>query len=190
MKICFATNNQNKLKEIKAAVEDVEIVGLSAIGCTEELPENQTTLEGNSLEKASYVFENYKTNCFADDTGLEVDFLSGAPGVYSARYAGSHGDSEANMQLLLDNLKGEDNRNAQFKTVITLMLEGQKHQFTGIAKGTITTEKSGIDGFGYDPIFIQEGYNITFAEMSMEEKNTISHRGKAVRKLISFLNKA
>ena len=188
MKICFATNNKNKLKEIKLAVEGIEIIGLSDIGCSEELPENQTTLEGNSLEKASYVFDNFKENCFADDTGLEVDALNGAPGVYSARYAGKHGDSEANMQLLLKNLEGKTNRSAQFKTIITLILEGKEHQFEGIAKGSISLAKVGLDGFGYDPIFTPEGYNITFAEMSMQEKNEISHRGKAVRKLVSFLN--
>ena len=189
MKICFATNNQNKLKEIKAAVQGIEVVGLKDVGCLEELPENQDTLEGNSLEKASYLFDNYKENCFADDTGLEVEALDRAPGVYSARYAGEHGNSEKNMQLLLENLEGNENRKAQFRTVITLILNGENHQFEGIAKGTITKEKSGSDGFGYDPIFIPEGYEITFAEMSLEEKNKISHRGIAVRKLVDFLNK-
>ncbi len=189
MKICFATNNKNKLQEIKSAVKDIEILGLADIGCREELPENQTTLEGNSLEKANYVFDNYQQDCFADDTGLEIEELGNEPGVYSARYAGTHGDSEANMQLVLKNLKGKENRKAQFKTVITLILNDKKHQFEGVAKGEITLEKVGVDGFGYDPIFVPEGYSITFAEMSMEEKNAISHRGKAVRKLIDFLNK-
>jgi XTP/dITP diphosphohydrolase len=188
MKICFATNNKNKLKEIRAAVQSIEIVGLSSIGCTEELPENQDTLEGNSLEKANYVFENYQENCFADDTGLEVESLSGSPGVYSARYAGEHNDSEANMQLLLQNMSGKVNRKAQFKTVITLILDNQTHQFEGICKGELAQGKVGVDGFGYDPIFIPEGYKITFAEMSMEEKNKISHRGIAVRELVAFLN--
>ena len=188
MKICFATNNKNKLKEIKSSVSAIEVVSLSSIGCTEELPENQDTLEGNSLEKAQYVTDNYKIDCFADDTGLEVAVLNNAPGVYSARYAGPHNDSEANMNLLLQNLKGITNRKAQFKTIITLILDGQTHQFEGIAKGEITEEKVGADGFGYDPIFKPTGYDITFAEMSIEEKNKISHRGIAVRKLIYFLN--
>jgi XTP/dITP diphosphohydrolase len=188
MEICFATNNKNKLKEIKLAVQGIDILGLEEIGCSEELPENQTTLAGNSLEKASFVFDHYKANCFADDTGLEVEALNGEPGVYSARYAGEHGDSEANMQLLLKNLEGLQNRNAQFKTIITLILNDEKHQFEGIAKGAITLVKTGVDGFGYDPIFVPQGYDITFAEMSMEEKNKISHRGIAVRKLVSFLN--
>ena len=188
MKICFATNNKNKLKEIRAAVQSIDIVGLSSIGCTEELPENQDTLEGNSLEKANYVFDNYQENCFADDTGLEVESLNGSPGVYSARYAGEHNDSEANMQLLLQNMSGKTNRKAQFKTVITLILDEQTHQFEGICKGELTVGKVGVDGFGYDPIFIPAGYEITFAEMSMEEKNKISHRGIAVRELVAFLN--
>lgn len=188
MKICFATNNQNKLKEIKSAVSTIEIVGLASINCSEELPENQKTLEGNSLEKANYIAHNYAINCFADDTGLEVEALDGAPGVYSARYAGEHNDSEANMELLLQNMKGQINRKAQFKTVITLILEGKTYQFEGIAKGEITEARVGVDGFGYDPIFRPEGYELTFAEMSMEDKNKISHRGIAVRKLVQFLN--
>ena len=189
MKICFATNNKNKLKEIRAAVQDIEIVSLGDIGCNDELPENQKTLEGNSLEKANYVFDHFGAACFADDTGLEIDALNGEPGVYSARYAGLHGDAGANMGLVLGNLEGITNRKAQFRTVITLILNNETHQFEGIVRGNITTTKVGFDGFGYDPIFIPDGYDITFAEMSLEQKNEISHRGIAVRKLIVFLNK-
>ena len=189
MKICFATNNLNKLKEVQKAIGDkFEIVGLKAIGCTEELPETQTTLEGNSIQKAQFVSEKYGVNCFADDTGLEIEALNGEPGVYSARYAGESCSSEDNMEKVLANLKGVSNRKAQFKTVITLILNGQQNQFVGSAEGSIREEKSGTEGFGYDPVFEPSGYDITFSEMSMEKKNAISHRGKAVRMLAEFLS--
>ncbi len=188
MKICFATNNKNKLQEIRQAFgSSYEIVSLQDIGCHEELPETQPTIEGNSAQKAHYVSQKYKVNCFADDTGLEIDALDGEPGVYSARYAGETCSFQDNMDKVLTNLKDIENRQAQFKTVITLVLENQEHQFTGIAKGTIRTEECGSEGFGYDPIFEPEGYDITFAEMSMEQKNKISHRGKAVKQLSAFL---
>ncbi len=189
-KLCFATNNANKLAEIRKALEgQYEVQGLKEIGCNEELPETQDTLEGNSLQKAQYVWDNYGVSCFADDTGLEVEALEGAPGVYSARYAGEHGDSEANMTLVLKNMEGASNRKAQFRTVITLIMDGEKHQFEGAVKGSLRQERSGSEGFGYDPIFEPEGYSVTFAEMSIEDKNVISHRGRAVRKLMDFLKK-
>ncbi len=188
MKICFATNNPNKVKEIDTAVGSIiEIVSLSDIGCHEEVPEEQDTVEGNSSQKANYIKDNFDADCFADDTGLEVVVLNGAPGVYSARYAGEDCNAMNNMLLLLKNMEGQSNRRAQFKTVITLILGEAEYQFEGIAKGTIREELSGNDGFGYDPIFEPEGYDITFAEMSMEEKNKVSHRGQAVRKLVEFL---
>ncbi len=188
MKICFATNNKNKLEEIRQAFgSSYEIVSLQDIGCHEELPETQHTIEGNSAQKAHYVSQKYKVNCFADDTGLEIDALDGEPGVYSARYAGENCSSQDNTDKVLNNLQDIENRQAQFKTVITLVLENREHQFTGIAKGTIRTEKCGSEGFGYDPIFEPDGYDITFAEMSMEQKNNVSHRGKAVKQLSAFL---
>ncbi|MDN3668944.1 non-canonical purine NTP diphosphatase [Echinicola jeungdonensis] len=189
MKICFATNNPKKLEEVQAALgQEFEIVSLKEIGCEEELPETGDTLEHNAFEKARYVYENYQVSCFADDTGLEVEALNGAPGVYSGRYAGEPRSDARNVELLLENLKGKVNRKAQFKTVIALILSGREHQFVGIAKGEITLQKSGEGGFGYDPVFLPEGRNRTFAELSMEEKNAISHRGKAVRKLVDYLN--
>lgn len=189
MKICFATNNKNKLKEIKKSLGDShELLSLKDINCLEELPETQETIEGNSLQKAQYVFDNYGVACFADDTGLEINALSGEPGVYSARYAGPDCKAEDNMAKVLNNLSGISDRAARFKTVITLIDNGgNKTQFEGIANGEITRTKSGADGFGYDPIFKPEGYDLTFAEISIEEKNRISHRGKAVRKLLDFL---
>lgn len=187
-KICFATNNANKLKEISLALPHLEIVGLKDIGCIEELPETQNTLKGNSLQKAKFVFDKYGVDCFADDTGLEIEALGGEPGVYSARYAGIGCDSEENMLKVLANLDGEINRSAQFKTVITLIEGGVETFFEGQVKGVIRREKVGVEGFGYDPIFEPDSYNITFAEMSMEEKNKISHRGKAVRKMIAYLS--
>lgn len=188
MKICFATNNKNKLQEIRKAFGDsYEIVSLQDIGCNEELPETQTTIEGNSSQKAQYVAQKYKVNCFADDTGLEINALNGEPGVYSARYAGENCSFQDNMDKVLNNLKGETNRKANFKTVITLVIEGKEHQFSGICEGVIRTEECGSEGFGYDPIFEPKGFNNTFAEMSMEQKNAISHRGKAVKQLSAFL---
>ncbi len=189
MKICFATNNPKKLEEVQAALgQEFDILSLKEIGCEEELPETGETLEHNAFEKARYVYENYQVSCFADDTGLEVEALNGAPGVYSGRYAGEPRSDARNVDLLLDNLKGQENRKAQFKTIIALILSGREHKFEGIAKGEIILEKTGEGGFGYDPIFLPEGRNRTFAELSMEEKNAISHRGKAVRKLIDYLN--
>lgn len=190
MKICFATNNPNKLKEIRQLLGDqFDIQSLEDIGCREELPENQQTLEGNSEEKARYVYNHYRVDCFADDTGLEVSALDGAPGVYSARYAGPQRKSEDNIQRLLEALKGKEDRTAQFRTLITLILGGQVHQFEGIVKGKIITDQVGTAGFGYDPVFEPEGHAQTFAEMDMETKNKISHRGRAVQKLVEFLKK-
>ena len=189
MEICFATNNINKIKEIENLLEGkVKLLGLEQIGCNEELPEEQKTLEGNSLQKAEYVCQKYKINCFADDTGLEVIALDGEPGVFSARYAGEERDSVKNMNLLLEKLQDKENRKAQFRTVISLCLDGKVKQFEGIVKGTIIKEFKGDAGFGYDPVFVPEGYDQTFAEMSLTEKNKISHRGIAVRKLADFLN--
>ncbi|MTI32408.1 non-canonical purine NTP diphosphatase [Xanthovirga aplysinae] len=188
MKICFATNNLNKLKEIQTQLgEDFELLSLSDIGCEEELPENQQTLEGNSREKALYVANKYNVSCFADDTGLEVDSLGGEPGVYSARYAGLQRSNDDNIALLLEKLKPFKDRSAQFRTVITLILNGKEVQFEGVAKGKITKEIKGNGGFGYDPVFQPFGHERTFAEMSLKEKNQISHRGKAVEKLVVYL---
>lgn len=187
MKICFATHNENKLREINQILSNFEIVGLNDIGCHEEIPETGTTLEENSKIKAGFVTNNYGIACFADDTGLEVEALDGAPGVYSARYAGSQRDNKANINLLLKNLENHSNKSARFRTVITLNLEGETHQFEGIVNGTIVSELKGEEGFGYDPIFVPDGYDQTFAEMSAEAKNTISHRGRAVAKLVEFL---
>lgn len=188
MTLCFATNNSNKLSEIQALLGDqFELVSLSDIGCDEELAEDQDTLEGNSLQKAQYVTDQYQVNCFADDTGLEINALSGEPGVYSARYAGPQRSNEDNIALVLRNLAEKPDRSAQFRTVITLIIEGKRHQFEGIAKGHIVDELRGHAGFGYDPIFVPEGFDTTFAEMSKQEKNAISHRGQAVRKLVEFL---
>ena len=189
MKICFATNNQNKLKEIRSLIDDrFEILSLQDIGCEKELPENQETIAGNSLEKAQYVYDRYQVNCFADDTGLEVDALDGEPGVYSARYAGTHRDSGDNIRLLLEKLKSEENRKARFRTVISLINDGKVDQFEGTAEGRIIDDLKGLHGFGYDPVFIPEHSDKTFAEMTLEEKNQLSHRAKAIRKLVSFLN--
>jgi XTP/dITP diphosphohydrolase len=190
MRLCFASNNKHKLEEIKNVVgSNINIVSLADIKCNEELPETRNTLEGNSLQKAEYVFQHYNTPCFADDTGLEVDALNGAPGVYSARYAGEQRSSEDNIALLLQNLKNDTNRKAQFRTVITLLgVEEEPVYFEGIIRGEIITEKRGTSGFGYDPIFIPEGQTKTFAEMSMDEKNQLSHRAIAVRKLGAYLS--
>lgn len=189
MELCFATNNGNKIREIKNLLGDeIRLLSLKEIGCEIELPENQTTLEGNSMEKASYVKKHFNINCFADDTGLEVEELRGEPGVFSARYAGPERDNTKNIALLLRKLKGATNRSARFRTVITLILEGGAKQFEGIVKGTITESPSGQEGFGYDPIFIPEGYDKTFAEMTINEKNRLSHRGLAIQKLVEFLN--
>jgi XTP/dITP diphosphohydrolase len=189
MKIVFATNNANKIREIQSMLpEGIEIISLESIGCNEEIPETADTIEGNAIMKANYVTEKYGYDCFADDTGLEVEALNGEPGVYSARYAGEQKSAEDNMDKLLLNLENSTNRNAQFKTVITLNLKGEQYLFTGIARGEIILEKIGNQGFGYDPIFRPEGYQETFAQLSLETKNAISHRGKATRELIAFFN--
>ena len=188
--IVFATNNKNKLQEIRAiAGGEYNILSLSEIGCHDDIPETAATIEGNAMLKARWVKDKYGYDCFADDTGLEVEALDGAPGVYSARYAGGEGhDSEANMKKLLAELKGKENRKAQFRTAICLIEGGEKHLFEGIVKGEIIREKKGSSGFGYDPVFVPEGYAETFAEMGAEEKNRISHRARAVQKLCDYLN--
>lgn len=189
-KIVFATNNAHKLSEVRAiAGPDFEILSLSEIGCHDDIPETADSLEGNALIKARWVHDRYGFDCFADDTGLMVDALGGAPGVYSARYAGEGHDSEANMALLLENLQGHADRKAHFSTVIALCLDGEEHIFEGRVDGTIACERSGANGFGYDPIFIPDETGVSFAEMDASEKNAISHRGRAVRKIFSFLNK-
>jgi XTP/dITP diphosphohydrolase len=188
MNICFATNNAHKLDEVRAILGNkFQIQSLEDIGCHEELLEERDTLEGNSLQKAEYVYQTYKVACFADDTGLEVGALRGAPGVYSARYAGEQRSAEDNMTLLLTKLQGNANRKAQFRTVITLIQPSALHQFEGIVEGTILNERRGNGGFGYDPIFLPTGCSKTLAEMSIEEKNKISHRAIATQKLIEFL---
>lgn len=190
MKLVFATHNKNKLKEVKAQLPShIELVSLTDIGCFEEIPETSNTIEGNAKLKALYVNEKYGLSCFADDTGLEVQSLNNEPGVYSARYAGSENNSEANMNKLLLNLEGNPNRNARFKTVISLITTDYEELFTGICEGEITKEKRGVDGFGYDPIFQPKGYDKTFAEMTLQQKSEIGHRGKAVRMLLGFLSK-
>ena len=190
MKLVFASNNKNKIQEIQALVpKTIQIVSLEDIGCTEDIPETADTIEGNAILKANYVTEKYGYDCFADDTGLEVEVLNGAPGVYSARYAGEQKDANDNMDKLLSELKDKTNRKANFKTVIALNLNGNQNLFTGIINGKIIEEKIGTNGFGYDPIFVAEGYKKTFAELTMEEKSTISHRGIAVKELILFLQK-
>ncbi len=188
MELVFATNNLNKLKEVQALISsDIKLLSLSDIGCTEDIPETSDTIEGNAKQKAEYIKNKYGYDCFADDTGLEVEALDGAPGVYSARYAGASKDAEANMSKLLKELSGAENRTARFKTVIALELHNQLYTFTGICSGKITSKKKGDQGFGYDPIFKPNGYQETFAELSMAEKNKISHRGKATKQLIDFL---
>jgi XTP/dITP diphosphohydrolase len=188
MMLCFATNNLHKIQEIESMLQgNIQLLSLKDIGCIEELAEDQDTLQGNAEQKAAYVANKFKLNCFADDTGLEVSALNGAPGVFSARYAGQQRSNTDNINVLLRNLKGVKERSAQFRTVICAVLEGEAHYFEGIAKGSIAKELSGKDGFGYDPVFIPDGYSKTFAEMSMIEKNEISHRGRAVRKFVDFL---
>ena len=189
MKLVFATNNLNKLKEVQSLVpKKIQLVSLKDIGCNEDIPETTGTIEGNAIQKAAYIKTNYGYDCFADDTGLEVTALNGEPGVDSAHYAGPQRNAQDNMDKLLNTLKDNTDRSAQFKTVIALHLNGQLHTFIGICKGHITTKKYGEQGFGYDPIFKAEGYNETFAEISLEEKNRIGHRGKAIEQLIRFLN--
>jgi XTP/dITP diphosphohydrolase len=188
MKLVFASNNKNKIAEIQSMLpESITILSLEDINCFEDIPETADTIEGNAILKADYVTQKYGYNCFADDTGLEVDAINGEPGVYSARYAGEQKNADDNMNKLLKALENNKNRSAQFKTVITLNLEGKQYLFTGIAKGEITETKTGTNGFGYDPIFKPENFDKTFAELPLEIKNTIGHRGKAVQQLIDFL---
>ena len=188
MKLVFATNNPHKVKELQSILGNrFNILSLKDIGCFEEIPENSDTLEGNASGKAFYVYNKYKINCFADDTGLEIDALNGKPGVYSARYAGENKNSEDNMQKVLEELKGNNNRKAFFRTVISLIIDGKETQFEGVVHGNILKTPRGDSGFGYDPIFQPEGYTTTFAEMLLSEKNKISHRGNAVKKLVKFL---
>lgn len=188
--LCFATNNLHKIEEVKVALGDgLRILTLEEAGIREELPETQDTLEGNARQKALYVFDHFGLPCFADDTGLEVDALGGAPGVYSARYAGPQRRSADNIDLLLENLRGKTSRAAQFRTVIHLVLPDGQWKFEGIVRGTIREDGKGTGGFGYDPVFVPEGFEQTLAEMSLEEKNLISHRGIAIRKLAEFLHR-
>lgn len=189
-KFIFATNNAHKLEEVTAILEDkVELFSMKDINCNVDIPETADTLEGNALIKARFIFENYHVDCFADDTGLEVEALNGAPGVYSARYAGDAHNSEANMKKLLHDMEGMENRKAQFRTVFALIIDGKEHLFEGIVKGEITKNRRGMSGFGYDPIFIPEGYTHTYAEMGNDLKNKISHRALATNKLCKFLMK-
>ena len=188
MKLVFATNNLNKLSEIRSLVKgSIDILSLKDINCNEELPETNFTIEENALQKAKYIFDNYGLNCFADDTGLEIQALDGDPGVFSARYAGEPSNAENNIKKVLDNLQGVSNREANFKTVIAIIINGKETLFKGICNGSITRNKLGQKGFGYDPIFIPDSFAITFAQMTKQQKNAISHRGKAVQKLIRFL---
>lgn len=189
MQLVFATNNPNKIKEVQALVpKHIRLLSLADILCIEDIPETEPTIEGNAIQKADYIKTHYGYDCFADDTGLEVEVLNGEPGVFSARYAGPQRNAEDNTNKLLTELKDKDKRTARFKTVIALHLNGKLKTFTGICNGEITQEKQGKGGFGYDPIFRPEGFNKTFAEISLKEKNKVGHRGKAVVQLIEFLN--
>lgn len=188
MSLVFATNNKHKLEEISHLLEETyEIIPLEAIGCHDDIPEDHETLEENALQKARYIKEHYGCDCFADDTGLEIEALNGQPGVYSARYAGPAKDSKANMQKVLDNMQNQANRKACFRTIIALILDGQEYLFEGRVDGEILTEQHGSAGFGYDPIFRPKGFKESFAEMDLDTKNSISHRGRAVSKLVDFL---
>ncbi|PXX97095.1 non-canonical purine NTP pyrophosphatase [Marinifilum breve] len=188
MKLVFATNNINKLKELQQLLgEKVELLSLKDINCNDEIPEDYETLEENATQKAEYIYKKYNVNCFADDTGLEIKSLNNEPGVYSARYAGVDKDAKANMKKVLTKLDGIEDRSARFRTVISLFLNDKEYQFEGIVDGYILESERGKDGFGYDPIFEPKGYNVSFAEMEMSEKNKISHRGLAVQKLVQFL---
>lgn len=192
-KIVFATNNAHKLSEIRDILKDnFEVISLAELGCHDDIPETADTLEGNALQKAHYINDRYGVDCFADDTGLEVEAFNGGPGIYTARFGTMNGygeshDADANTRCLLDKLKGEENRKAQFRTAIALILDGEEHLFEGIVRGVITTEKRGEKGFGYDPVFMPEGYDGTFAELGVEVKNEISHRARAVKKLAEYL---
>lgn len=189
MNLVFASNNKNKIKEIQLMLpQSIQVLSLEDIGCFVDIPETADTIEGNAILKANYVTENFGYNCFADDSGLEVEVLNGEPGVYSARYAGEQKNDNDNMDKLLMNLEGQTNRKANFKTVICLNLNGKQQLFTGIINGKIIEEKIGTNGFGYDPVFVADGYDKTFAELSIEEKSAISHRGLAVKQLVGFLS--
>lgn len=191
MKLVFATHNKNKFKEVKAIMpSNIELLSLTDIGCFNDIPETATTIAGNAVIKSTYVKDNYGYDCFADDTGLEVKALNNEPGVFSARYAGAAKNANDNMDKLLFNLKSKDDRTAQFVTIISLVFNGVQMIFPGICKGEIGKEKRGTQGFGYDPIFIPEGFNKTFAEMTLEQKSEIGHRGKAMRQLIDYLSKS
>jgi len=188
IELVFATNNRHKLNELsKLAGDKFHLLSLKDINCYDDIPETADTLEGNAALKAQYIWEKFGINCFADDTGLEVDVLNGQPGVYSARYAGEDQDSEANLSKVLEELKDNSNRKARFRTVICLIIDGKEHYFEGIVNGNLLSVRQGKEGFGYDPIFVPDGYNNTFAEMDMDVKNKISHRGIATEKLIAFL---
>ena len=188
LELVFATNNQHKLNELSKLVGDkFHLLSLKDINCYDEIPETADTLEGNAALKAQFIWEKFEINCFADDTGFEVDALNGQPGVYSARYAGEEQDSEANLSKVLYELNGNSNRKARFRTVICLIIDGKEYFFEGIVNGNLLIERHGKEGFGYDPIFVPYGYDKTFAEMDMTVKNKISHRGIATEKLISFL---
>lgn len=189
LKLVFATNNKNKLKEVQAMLTNFEIVSLAKINCFDDIPETADTLEGNAILKANYITEKFGYNCFADDTGLEVEALNNEPGVYSARYAGKDNNAEANMGKLIKELGNNSNRKAQFRTAVALNLEGKQYLFEGVCKGSILTSKQGGSGFGYDPIFMPNGFEKSFAEMDLKEKGAISHRGKAIQQLVTFLNK-
>ena len=188
MKLVFATNNQHKLKELQEILgPEFDLLSLKDIGCSEEIPEDHDTLEGNASQKAFFIFNKYGHNCFADDTGLEIEALNGEPGVYSARYAGEGKNAEKNMDKVLHKLSKINNRQARFRTVISLIINGKEKQFEGIVEGEILNERKGGEGFGYDPIFKPYGYKESFAEMDMALKNQISHRGRAVKKLVAYL---
>ena len=187
-KLVFATNNDHKLRELKQILSsEFELLSLNEIGCTDDIPETGTTLEANAAQKSFYIWNKYGVNCFADDTGLEIEALGNEPGVYSARYAGEGRDASDNMLKVLDKMACETNRNARFRCVISLVINGEEEQFEGIVEGEILTEKHGVAGFGYDPIFMANGFNQSFAEMSADDKNKISHRGRAVMKLVEYL---
>ncbi|AHW59601.1 deoxyribonucleotide triphosphate pyrophosphatase [Draconibacterium orientale] len=190
MKLVFATNNKHKLEELQAILGDhYTLLSLKDIDCFDEIPEEQPTLEGNASQKAYYIYDKFGMNCFADDTGLEIEALNGEPGVFSARYAGEDKNSEANMNKVLDKLAKINEREARFRTVISLVIDGEEKQFEGIVNGEILKEKRGDSGFGYDPIFKPKGFDQSFAEMGLEDKNKISHRGRAVQKLVDYLKK-
>ena len=188
-KICFVTGNKNKLREVQKLLFSYRLLSLDDLNYTDEILETEDTIEGNALLKADHIFKKFEINCFSDDTGLFIDSLDGQPGVMSARFAGDSSNSEENIRLVLEKLNGKENRNAVFRTVICLIINGEINYFHGEVKGVITKEKTGDKGFGYDPIFIPEGFNKTFSEFTLEEKNNLSHRAIAVSKLVKFLNK-